>query len=145
MKTDALQRKIRAIIEKALEDDQDVVAAWVAHQVIREHPRITGKDKDFWLAVGSREIRGAVQRAVSSYKVKPSMDVADAQLLMPGFRHLQKAYLIAREDEQKVVRTDRMTDQELVEKAGELQVMAAGCVEHASEITRYLARRRQAA
>ena len=145
MTTDILRRKIRAIIEKALENDRDVVAAWVAHQVIREHQNIDGDDKDFWLTVGSREIRSAVQKAVSAYKIKPDADEPDAQLLMPGFRHLQRAYLVGRQGEQTVVRIERMADHELVAKAGELHVMAAGCVEHASEITRYLANRRASA
>jgi hypothetical protein len=144
MKQDALQRRIRGIIETALENDQDVVASWLAQQVIGEHQKIEGEDRDFWLACGGREIRASVQKAVNAYKISPNSG-EDAQILLPGFRHLQKAYLTPRENEQTVVRVDRMTDPELRIKAADLQTMAAGCIEHAAEIVRYMATRRATA
>ena len=71
------------------------------------------------------------------YKVAGAAADDPDQGRLPGFDHLQRAYLVARNGEPAVVPIAHLTDGEIRGKAAELRGMADGCIAHAAELERY--------
>ncbi len=74
-------------------------------------------------------------------RYKPTAEVPEPQIILPGFERLQKAYSVERNDEPTIVPTAQLTDSEIRVKAVELRAMAAGCYQHADELERFLSER----
>lgn len=97
-------------------------------------------DRNFWTHCGHQEVRDQV-RAVIGKRYKNTGQPADEQLVLPGFRHLQKHYLVERGGDEVAVPIDTMTDEELDAKSELYRSMGLACFQHADEIQRYKSRR----
>lgn len=117
---------------------------WITQTVLDRHADIEGEDADFYLCVGRETVRAAVRKRLNRYKAEPSVK-ADEQIVLEGFERLQKHYLIDEDGTQVAVNINVMSDAQLASKALELRAMGEGCFQHADEIERYRAQRRQAA
>lgn len=88
-------------------------------------------------------VRRTVSNMFNRYKVKAEVDEeVDTQLVLPGYERLQQRYLIHENGQSFAVRTDELTDEQLITKQSELRNMGAGCFKHADEIGRYMEERR---
>lgn len=139
-----LETEIAEMTKEALVANGVVVKKWLVQRVLNGWSPPGGSDAARWLLCGNGHIKATVQRVVSSYALAVKDGGGDeTQLILPGLDHVRAAYLVARDGQQCLVRTDLITDDELLARATELEAMGAGCYAHAREIRRYIAERRQ--
>lgn len=112
--------------------------------VISRHEQVEGEDKDFYLLCAWGHVRVVVRQVLRRYKGEPEVEL-DQQIVMPGFKRLQRGYLVERGKESMLVPTDQLKNEELDAKAKEYDQMAEGCRLHALELRRYMMQRRSAA
>lgn len=107
---------------------------WLIQAVLKDHTAVHGDDSDMAICC----MRDTVSNKVRAYfnKIKASADL-DPQMLLPGFKHLQKRYSIERKKQRVIVEIHNMTFDELTEKADEYYAMSKGAAEHGDEIIRY--------
>lgn len=114
----------------------------IVHGVLVKRPHIEGDDASFYRVHAFDDLRRIAKSVVGKYAAK---DTTDAELLLPGFKHLCKAYPMTRDDEVVIVPVDMCTDDELKARAAQLDEMAKGCTAHALEIREYLIARTRVA
>lgn len=108
---------------------------WVAQEILASHDDIEGEDAAWYRVCTFKEVCRIAKSAIGKFRAE---DVTCEQLLLPGFRHLCKAYPLTREGELVLVPVDQCTDAELLARADDLDKMAKGCVDHAAEIREYV-------
>lgn len=145
MKDSEIEAEVLTVIEDRIARNETTEPEWLTHGIVQGHDKIEGADLDFYLCCAYGHVRSIVRKVVQRYKPDKDQREADRQLLFPGFKRLQKAYLVDREGRQLIVPSPRMTDDECLAKAEELDAMAVGCREHADELRRYVDLRGDAA
>ena len=133
--TTEVTREIRRIIQDKLDAGLSVRVEWLTTEIIASKDQIDGEDADFYIACGVDFIKNAVKRVIGEFKPKPDQN---AQIIMPGFDHLQKAYTVMRDEQVTLVPVTMLTDPELEARAQEYEAMAAGCTAHADEIRTFI-------
>jgi hypothetical protein len=137
--------EIKQIINEAITTGTATSAAFIAMAIVSRHPfphSWSGAHRDFAKLCVHGHVRNEVHNVLRPMK-KQQDEGGDAQLTMEGFERLQRAYIVENDGDLRVVRTDQITDAELLAKADHYDAMAAGCAEHASEIRRYVDQRRK--
>lgn len=110
--------------------------SWLATAIMQRHTGIEGPDKEFFILCGWGFVKSTIRSVMRKLKPDPSQET-DAQLVLPGYKHLQKRYCIERHNQPWVVPVNELTNHELALKEKEYMAMAAGCMEHAEELRRY--------
>lgn len=142
-KTD-VTAEIRRIVTERIDAGVVVQVGWLTTEILAMKDQIEGEDADFYIACGVDYIKDTVKRCIGDYKPKASV-VTDAQIVMDGFDHMQKAYTVEREGEVVLVPVHMLTATEIEGRAAELEAMAKGCIAHARELRAYNQGRRDAA
>lgn len=132
----AIAAQIRAKIEAALAAGHSPQATWIVNAIVSEWDPPRGRDSDKWTLCGYANVRTIVRSVVRSYK--PDDESDDSQLILDGFERLHKAYLVSRDDEQAVVRVDRLTVSEALTIIDELNRSKRGLDIHIAEMQRYI-------
>lgn len=135
MKESEVYAEIQLIIDDALSNRQSPAATWIAHQILVSHPCAEFDEAEFFILSAGKFVRGAVRHVLNRYKAADGE--TDAQILLPGFKRLQKAYSIDRDGEQRVVSIYDMTFAEQMKKADDLVTTSNGLLEHAVELRRF--------
>lgn len=136
--------EIRKIVSERIEQGVLIRAEWLTTEILAMKSHIEGDDADFYVACAIDFIKDTAKRCIGLYAPKPAV-LTDAQIIMPGFEHVQRAYTVEREGEVVLVPVQLLTDAEIQGRASELMAMARGCVAHAKELRGYLRNREQAA
>jgi len=131
-------REIRGMVQDRIEAGAIIRVDWFTTEVLAMKCNIEGADADFYIACGVDFIKDTVKRCIGDYKPRAAA-VSDAQIVMDGFDHLQKAYTVDRDGEQVLVPVDMLTADEIEARARELEAMARGCIAHARELRGYAA------
>lgn len=139
-----LEREVRTEIRERIDKGQATAADWLTEAVVSRHSSISGEDKDWYQVCAYDCIRSIVRRCVRLYKESPVSD-SDPQMTLDGFEHLQKAYLVERQNKQIVVPIHKLTIAEIESKIDELRRMGQGCFAHADELGNYKDERRATA
>lgn len=134
--------EIRALIDDKIAAGVEVRADWVAAGIIEMKDKIDGDDLPFYRVCAYRDVVRIAKRVIGKFEVT---DATPDQLVLPGFKHLCKAYPMERDGAVVLVPVNLCTEAELLARASQLQDMAKGCRAHASEILDYLAARVEAA
>lgn len=143
--------EIRNVIEGGLADERVLPTSWIVQTVLERHPLPgdwQGPDRDFEELCRYGHVRVEVRKKLREFtlaKDEEESDQAARQPRLPGFDHLQRAYLCRRNGEPAMVPIGKMTELELQRKRNGLRTMARGCHAHADEIDRYLAQREASA
>jgi hypothetical protein len=132
-----LRTEVRAVIEEVLREGKPAEASWLTHNIVERHRSILGDDTDWYRACAYGHVRALVRLELGRYKASDDTE-RDEQLVLPGFTYVQRAYLVRRDDEQMLVRIEQCTLDELWAKIADLRAMAAGCIDHARELERYI-------
>ncbi|RWD23054.1 hypothetical protein [Mesorhizobium sp.] len=127
--------EVRRIIAGKIERGETVVVDWVTHEIIASKAGIEGPDVEFYRICAFTHVKDVVKRCVGRYDAKPAS--ADQQLVLAGFEHLQTAYTVLRGGEVVLVPVDQLTDEEVEDRAKDLDAMALGCRAHARELRSY--------
>lgn len=138
----SIRTEIRAIIDEKISAGIAIRADWVAVGVLGTKDKIEGDDAEFYRVCAYNEIRRIAKEVIGKFK---ATDETPAQLVLPGFTHLCKAYPMDRDGEVVLVPVDQCTTAELLTRAAQLHDMAVGCVAHADEIRAYVTARAEAA
>lgn len=128
--------EIRSIVADRINSGVIVRVEWLTTEILSMKSRIEGEDADFYIACGVDFIKDTVKRVVGDYRPKASV-IADAQIVMDGFDHMQRAYTVDREGETVLVPVHLLSDEEIEGRAAELEGMARGCINHARELRAY--------
>lgn len=138
--TTEVTREIRRIVQERIDSGVIVRVEWLTTEIMAQKDKIEGDDADFYLACGVDFINKTVKRVIGGYAPKSSQD---AQIVMDGFDHLQKAYTVQRDEQVTLVPVTMLTDVELEARALEYEAMAEGCISHAAEIRAFVLGRTQ--
>ena len=107
----------------------------IVHGVLDGRSNIDGGDAPFYRVHTFQDLKRIAKSVVGKYETKET--TAD-ELLLPGFKHLCKAYPMMRDNAVVIVPVDMCSDDELLARAAQLDDMAKGCMAHALEIREYL-------
>lgn len=141
METSSINGEIHKLIDEKINSGIVVNVDWITHAILQGKMSIEGEDAPFYRVCGYKVVSKMVKRAIGKYDAE---DTTEATLLLPGFKHLCKAYAMQRKEGTVLVPVDLCTDAELHSRAGQLDDMAKGCRSHAREIREYVATRKQA-
>lgn len=130
-----LSNEVEAAINERLSRREVAPASWITQAVVAAHPGIAGDDAPFYVLCAYEHVRDTVREVLR--KIKKDETEQDQQNTLPGFKHLQKRYLVTRDEDQVVVAIESMTHDEIEAKCAELETMATGCMAHARELRRY--------
>ena len=133
-------KEIKTVLQERIENQQPTPAPWLTTVVVEAHADLRGNDADWYKFCAYGYVRNTVRKVVNTYK-EISGKRTDEQLLLPGFKRLQKFYALDRGDEAVFVPIAQMSDEEIEEKIREYAAMAVGCKQHAKELQRYLSER----
>lgn len=142
MNDNSVTKEIRALIESKINAGVVVRADWVAAGILAMKDKIDGDDVPFYRVCAYRDIVRIARSVVDKYD---ATDDTPEQLVLPGFKHLCKAYPMIRDGIAVLVPVTLCTTEELIERAARLEEMAKGCRAHAREILDYVAARKVAA
>lgn len=130
--------EIHKLIDDKIAAGIVVRADWVAAGILEMKSQIEGDDVPFYRVCAYRDIVRIAKRAIGRFE---ATDTTPEQLVLPGFKHLCKAYPMTRDDVVVLVPVTSCTDDELLARAAQLEEMARGCRAHAAEILDYVAAR----
>lgn len=134
--------EIHKLVDDKIASGVVVHVEWVAAEILNLKCNIDGDDAPFYRVCTFKEVVRLAKRAIGKYDAK---DTTAEQLVLPGFKHLCKAYPIDRDGVSVLVPITLCTDAELFDRANQLEEMAKGCVAHANEIREFLLAREAAA
>ncbi len=138
----SIRTEIRAVIDEKISAGVAIRADWVAVGILGTKDKIEGDDAEFYRVCAYNEIRRIAKEVIGKWK---ATDETPAQLVLPGFTHLCKAYPMERDGEVVLVPVDQCSVAELLARAEQLDDMAVGCRAHASEIRAYVMAKAEAA
>ena len=142
MNENSVTKEIRALIEDKINAGVVVRADWIAAGILAIKSNIEGDDTPFYRVCAYRDIVRTARSIVDKYD---ATDATPEQLVLPGFKHLCKAYPMVRDGVAVLVPVNLCTTKELTARASQLEEMAKGCRAHAREILDYIAAREIAA
>lgn len=135
----AINASIEKLVSDKIQNAEPVAMSWITQEVLSNHGNIQGDDTEFYMVCARHYVSDQVKRQIKKYE--PTESQADAQLIMEGFDHLQKAYPVERNEERVIMPIELMTDDEVLKRSNEYRAMAAGCTNHAKELIQYLEQR----
>jgi len=142
MSETSITSDIHALIDDKIATGVVVKAEWIAAGIIKVKDKISGEDLEFYRVCAYRDIVRIAKRAIGKYA--PSANTPE-QLVLPGFKHLCKAYPMERDGDIVLVPVNQCTSAELLARAVQLDGMADGCRAHAKEIRAFVAAGEEAA
>ena len=142
MSDTSIRTEVHAVIEEKISAGVAIRADWVAVGILEAKAGIEGADAEFYRVCAYNEIRRIAKEVLGKWK---ATDETPAQLVLPGFTHLCKAYPMERDGEVVLVPVDQCSTSELLLRAEQLDEMAAGCRAHAKEIRAYVMAKAEAA
>jgi hypothetical protein len=132
-----IAHQVRLLIDRKVAAGEPIKADWIVTEVVTSWSPPGGVDADKWTKSGYACVRDIVRKEVQRYKPKDEDD-ADPQLLLDGHKKLHRAYLINRNGEQTIVRTDQLTVEEALSIYEELRRNVRGLELHQHELLRYI-------
>lgn len=111
---------------------------WLVLAVMKDHTDLHGDDALMALCCMRETVATRVNKYFSAVK---AAEEETPQIPLPGFERLQRRYVIRRNKEQTIVSVYSMTDEELENKAVEMEAMAEGCLKHADELRKFKSER----
>lgn len=138
MKEASVTEEIRKLIDDKIASGVVVRADWVAAGILQIKNKIEGEDMPFYRVCAYRDIVRLAKKVIGKFD---AAETTPEQLVLPGFKHLCKAYPMERDGAVVLVPVKVCTSEELMARAAQLEEMAKGCRAHAREILDYLSAR----
>lgn len=137
MKKSDLVVEVGALINAKLEAGLVINTAWLIQEIVMNHSRIYGEDKDFYVHLAYDALPNVVRHVLKRVDGNPEEELLQPQGTFPGFPRLLRGYRVQRGKDRVIVPLQLMSVEELLEKAGEYDEMAEGCREHAEQLRRF--------
>lgn len=138
MDDNSVTAEVHKLIDEKISSGVIVNIDWAAAEILAGKAGIEGDDAPFYRVCTFKEVQRIVRRAIGKYD---ATDTTADQLVLPGFKHLCKAYAITRYGDVVLVPVTKCSTQELLARAEFLDEMAKGCRAHAREIREYVSAR----
>lgn len=124
-------------------ESRDLEPRWITHEICNEHAAALGDDDDaeFWRHFAYLGCRKLVGRYIAKH-FGDGASKADSQPAFPGFTHVQRRYVVVRDDEEVAVLLERLTDEEIYAKAWAMRSAGRSFIEHSDELLRFMSWRR---
>lgn len=135
MDEQSIRSEMHKIAQERIDAGEITSLDEIVYGVLAERTKIEGEDAPFYRVHAFDDLKRIAKSVVGKYAAN---DTTADELLLPGFKHLCKAYPMTRDDAVVIVPVDMCTDDELKARAAQLDEMAKGCVAHAREIREYL-------
>src|SRR5262245_32771826 len=143
----SLVNEAREFYEARLDEKRAIPMVWAVSEIIRAHESVENSDREWWETCAQVAVYAAVSEVVR--KIKAAEDEPDSEAeqesLFPGYRHLQRRYIVERNEDQVTVPVELLTDEEIDAKILEHERQSAGHLSHAQELMRFKSERRTAA
>lgn len=137
-----IRSEINQIVAENLANGVVVDVDMLVLGLMQKRGKIEGEGADFYRVHTFKDLKRIATRVIGKYDAK---DKTEADLVLPGFKHLCKAYPMNREGKSVLVPVNQCSDFELIARASQLEDMASGCVSHAGELREYVLARGSAA
>ncbi|MCH8517495.1 MAG: hypothetical protein LAT68_14310 [Cyclobacteriaceae bacterium] len=138
----SIQQDVSAVLSAMEQDGVRAISPDVVTQEVIDGYGVHDSQDPRYQTAMYDYVRRMVSSMFNRYKASAQTDdEVDGQLVLPGYKRLQRRYLVHEGTESLAVRVEEMTDEQLLEKAVELRQMGAGCFQHAREIDRYMSER----
>ena len=132
--------ELRLKIKTRVDEGMLTEVPWMVQETICRHGDVKGAKGEEWaMYCMYRDTKRTVKSAINKYG---DLEQDDAQAILPGMEQLRVAYSMKREDGLVLVPIEQCTDEELEERAGQLEQISISCMKHADEIRIYLAARK---
>jgi hypothetical protein len=135
MDEQSIRSEMHKIAQERIDAGEVTSFDQIVYGVLDGRQAIEGADAPFYRVHAFKDLKRIAKSVLGKYA--PTDTTAD-ELLLPGFKHLCKAYSMVRDGEPVIVPLDMCTDEELRARASQLDEMAKGCVAHATEIREYV-------
>lgn len=132
MNRNEIVQEVTLLVEQHVNASEITPMDVIVHEVMANHQRITGPDRDFFVYCGFAHVRDVTRDVLRGMRAGIGGEVQAE--LFPGAKRVQRAYTIERDEEQKLVPLEKMTPGDMRAKARELRGMAHGLLEHAQEL-----------
>lgn len=132
-----LGKTVSVTVNEILAADEDVTKEMVINAIIAKHPRPVGEDSDYWIGVEYMAVDALVRNFLHKRKCKEDKGETSESETLPGFEYLQQSYSVVRGGEQRIVKLQRLTDDELLAKEQHLETCAISNQGHAREIRKF--------
>lgn len=139
-----LSAEINNLLDALQEEGREWHATWITHEICNRHSEgLADNDhRDFWRHCGYSDCRREVTRCINRRAGDNPKEADLAQLKLPGYEHLQRYYVVKRDDEDVGVPIYDLTDDEVAGKAAMYRAMGTACFAHAKELERFREQRR---
>ena len=146
MSATKLNEDINTILDRLADDGSEWRAAWVAKEICDDHAEglTDHDDSTFWLHCGYSDCRREVTRCINRRAGDTPKDGDPAQIVLPGYEHLHRYYVIERDGEDVGVSVNEMTFEEFEAKRSLFRAMGRAMFAHADELGRFWERERAA-
>lgn len=131
-----IQALIARMVSAKIDAGEVVNMHWAATEILNTYSGIDGRDADFYRITARHYVADQVKRSIQKFEPRPEQ--ADAQLVLDGFKHLQKAYPVEHDGERQLVPISMIPDEILLQRAAEYERMAESCMAHAYEIREFV-------
>lgn len=140
-----LSEEIHRVLDRLEGQGAEWRASFITEQIVRNHSEaLTDDDRSlFWRHCGYAETRREVTRCINTRAGDRPTEKPSEQIALPGYEHLQRYYVVTRDEEDVGVAVDQLTDMEIEAKVSRYRAMGRACFAHADELVRYRAKRRR--
>jgi hypothetical protein len=131
-------REVRDAILAGKDTIQDPVR--IIQSIVDQHGNVRGQDTEFLVRCTFEHLRNCVR--IVMRELHDADEEPDDQLVLPGYKRVQRVYLVNRNGKSLIVPVAKLTDSEILGKVEMLRKMRAGCRAHERDLLRYLKDRR---
>lgn len=145
---DRMIGEINAHLDRLAQNNERWIASWITTAVCNDHAGglREGEESHFWRWGTAHCVRELVRKQINARAGSSPEHQQQDQFTLAGFErtHLQRYYMVERDDQEQGVPVTQLTDSEIDAKAREYRAMGTACYAHADELERYKDWRRKA-
>jgi hypothetical protein len=134
---ESIYSDVRKFVSDLVESGTETPVEWITTSFLNSRGEIGGEGAALYRYCTRAHVNRIVKRVVGKYDVE-ARAVQDAQIVLEGFEHLQRAYTVPRDEKTVLVPISKCTDQELLIRADEYEKQAKGCRLHARELRSFV-------
>lgn len=124
---------------------KELVPAFITHEIITKHEAglaRTNEHTEFFRHFAYQGLRKDVGAYISKVFGDTDDERKQLEMVLPGFEHIQRRYVIKRKGEDVAVHPNDMTDDEIDAREQLLRRRGRACFAHADELSRFKALRK---
>lgn len=140
---ESIYSEVRKFVSDLVDSGAETPVEWITTSFLNSRGQIGGEGAALYRYCTRAHMNRVVKRVVGKYDVE-ARALQDAQIVLEGFEHLQRAYTLPRDAKIVLVPIHKCQDNELLARADEYEKQAKGCRLHARELRSFVNARRNA-